>query len=85
MTIWWAIATLTTVGYGDVYPVTPLGRFFASVIAIAGIGMVALPAGVFASAFSDELRERENAKLKARNEALEEEIETGEVAPKGDA
>ena len=47
--------------------------------------MVALPAGVFASAFSDELRERENAKLKARNEALEEEIETGEVAPKGDA
>lgn len=83
--IWWAIATLTTVGYGDVYPVTPLGRFFASVIAIAGIGMVALPAGVFASAFSDELRERENAKLKARNEALEEEIEEGEVAPKGDA
>ena len=83
--IWWAIATLTTVGYGDVYPVTPLGRFFASVIAIAGIGMVALPAGVFASAFSDELRERENAKRKARNEALEEEIETGEVAPKGDA
>ena len=72
--IWWAIATLTTVGYGDVYPVTPLGRFFASVIAIAGIGMVALPAGVFASAFSDELRERENAKLKRRNEELEEEV-----------
>ncbi|MCA8900486.1 MAG: ion transporter [Hyphomonas sp.] len=61
--IWWAIATLTTVGYGDVYPVTPLGRMFASVIAIAGIGVVALPAGVFASAFSDELRERHEAKL----------------------
>ncbi|MEZ5997096.1 MAG: ion transporter [Hyphomonas sp.] len=61
--IWWAIATLTTVGYGDVYPVTPLGRMFASVIAIAGIGVVALPAGVFASAFSDELRERQEAKL----------------------
>jgi voltage-gated potassium channel len=56
--IWWAVATLTTVGYGDVYPVTPLGRFFAAIIAIAGIGVVALPAGVFASAFSDELRER---------------------------
>jgi voltage-gated potassium channel len=41
-----------------VYPVTPLGRFFAAIIAIAGIGVVALPAGVFASAFSDELRER---------------------------
>ena len=69
--IWWAIATLTTVGYGDVYPVTPLGRFFASVIAIAGIGMVALPAGVFASAFSDEIRERENAKQARRERALE--------------
>ena len=63
--IWWAIATLTTVGYGDVYPITPLGRMFASVIAIAGIGVVALPAGVFASAFSDELRERQDVKEKA--------------------
>ncbi|HIG21634.1 MAG TPA: ion transporter [Henriciella sp.] len=69
--IWWAVATLTTVGYGDVYPVTPLGRFFASVIAIAGIGMVALPAGVFASAFSDEIRDRETAKLERREKALE--------------
>ncbi|KCZ92788.1 ion transporter [Hyphomonas johnsonii] len=69
--IWWAIATLTTVGYGDVYPVTPLGRAFASVIALAGIGVVALPAGVFASAFSDELRERELARLKDRVEEIE--------------
>lgn len=73
--IWWAIATLTTVGYGDVYPVTPLGRFFASVIAIAGIGMVALPAGVFASAFSDELREREAAKLERREKELEQRMD----------
>ncbi|MEM1037505.1 MAG: ion transporter [Pseudomonadota bacterium] len=57
--IWWAVATLTTVGYGDVYPVTALGRFFASIIALAGIGVVALPAGVFASAFTDELRDRD--------------------------
>ncbi|WP_324611913.1 ion transporter [Henriciella aquimarina] len=77
--IWWAIATLTTVGYGDVYPVTPLGRFFASVIAIAGIGVVALPAGVFASAFSDELRERENAKLEERNKELEAEVDEYEA------
>lgn len=76
--IWWAIATLTTVGYGDVYPVTPLGRIFASVIALAGIGVVALPAGVFASAFSDELREREIAKLKSRVEQVEAENETPE-------
>lgn len=77
--LWWAIATLTTVGYGDVYPVTALGRIAASVIALAGIGVVALPAGVFASAFSDELREREIRKLKARVEEIEtekEELET---------
>lgn len=73
--LWWAIATLTTVGYGDVYPVTGLGRIFASVIALAGIGVVALPAGVFASAFSDELREREIKKLKERVEAVEAENE----------
>lgn len=64
--IWWAIATLTTVGYGDIFPVTPLGRVFASIIALAGIGVVALPAGVFASAFSDELRERQLTKLEER-------------------
>lgn len=57
--VWWSVATLTTVGYGDVYPVTVGGRIAASIIAIAGIGVVALPAGIFASAFSDELRDRE--------------------------
>ncbi|MFN3607740.1 MAG: ion transporter [Hyphomonas sp.] len=66
--IWWSVATLTTVGYGDVYPVTPLGRFCAGIIAIAGIGVVALPAGVFASAFSDELRERELSSLRTELE-----------------
>lgn len=67
--VWWAIATLTTVGYGDVYPVTTLGRIAASIIALAGIGVVALPAGVFASAFSDELREREQEKAAKRSAA----------------
>lgn len=60
--IWWAVATLTTVGYGDVYPITVGGRIAAGVVAIAGIGVVALPAGIFASAFADELREREQAR-----------------------
>lgn len=72
--LWWAIATLTTVGYGDVYPVTTLGRIAAGVIALAGIGIVALPAGVFASAFSDELREREIKKLKAQVQRNEDHI-----------
>jgi voltage-gated potassium channel len=60
--IWWSVATLTTVGYGDVYPETVLGRIAAGLIAMAGVGVVALPAGVFASAFSDELRERQQRK-----------------------
>jgi len=62
--IWWATATLTTVGYGDAYPVTALGKIAAGIIAVAGIGVVALPAGIFASAFADELREREREKQK---------------------
>jgi voltage-gated potassium channel len=73
--LWWAIVTLTTVGYGDVYPVTALGRIFAAIISLAGIGVVALPAGVFASAFSDELREREIKRLQDRVEAVETEVE----------
>lgn len=69
--IWWAIATLTTVGYGDVYPVTVWGKAAASVIAFAGIGVVALPTGIFASAFSEELRERERLR---RQHAVAQEI-----------
>lgn len=56
--LWWAIATLTTVGYGDVTPVTALGKVFAGFSAIAGIGLVALPAGVLAAAFSDAFRDK---------------------------
>lgn len=55
-TMWWSVATLTTVGYGDLYPITILGKTLASIIAILGIGMVALPAGILASGFSDELK-----------------------------
>ena len=47
---WWAICTLTTVGYGDVYPITTGGRIFTSFILIIGIGIVAIPTGLFASA-----------------------------------
>jgi len=55
--MWWAVATLTTVGYGDVYPVTALGRAMGSVVAILGIGMFALPAGILGSAFLEEVEE----------------------------
>lgn len=58
---WWAIATLTTVGYGDVYPVTNLGKVIASFVAILGIGIVALPTGILSSAFY-EMIQRKNQK-----------------------
>ena len=56
--MWWSIATLTTVGYGDVYPVTPVGKLMAAVTAVAGIGLIAMPAGILAAAFSDVLQKR---------------------------
>ncbi|MDX1606018.1 MAG: ion transporter [Candidatus Competibacterales bacterium] len=56
--MWWAMATLTTVGYGDVVPMTALGKFFGGCITVIGVGMVALPAGIIASGFSEHLRRR---------------------------
>ncbi|MDD5388813.1 MAG: ion transporter [Gallionellaceae bacterium] len=55
-TAWWAVVTLTTVGYGDVFPVTGLGKLFASFVAIFGIAMFALPAGILGASFSEEMR-----------------------------
>ena len=57
-TMWWSIVTLTTVGYGDVYPVTAIGRLLAAVIAVFGIGMVALPAGIIGSGFVAEIQRK---------------------------
>jgi voltage-gated potassium channel len=55
MTMWWGIVTLTTVGYGDMAPVTGIGRALGAVIAVLGVGMYALPAGLLGAAFVDEL------------------------------
>ena len=57
--LWWAICTLTTVGYGDIYPITPLGRFFAAIISLVGIGVIAIPTGIIAAGFSAVIN-REN-------------------------
>lgn len=56
---WWAIATLTTVGYGDIIPVTPLGKMFGGMIMIFGLGMFALPVAIVAAGFSEETNRRE--------------------------
>jgi len=54
--MWWAFATLTTVGYGDVTPITVGGKIFGALIAVVGIGMVALPTSILASGYSQQLR-----------------------------
>jgi voltage-gated potassium channel len=51
---WWALATLTTIGYGDIVPITPLGRVFGGVVMLFGIGMFALPIAILSAAFSQE-------------------------------
>jgi voltage-gated potassium channel len=56
--MWWSVMTLTTVGYGDVYPVSSLGRAFAALTAVFGIGLIAMPTGILAAAFSDAMRHR---------------------------
>lgn len=69
--MWWGTAALTTVGYGDVYPVTKVGRILAAIIAIMGIGMFALPAGILASGFSEALDHRSNTKkINVTNQAI---------------
>ncbi len=55
--MWWGISTLTTVGYGDVYPITPVGKTFGGFIALLGIGVFALPAGILASGFAGHFRD----------------------------
>ncbi len=62
--MWWCIVTLTTVGYGDTYPVTVLGKMLSGLVAIAGIGLIAMPTGILASAFSDVVQRRRAADKK---------------------
>ncbi|WP_313656461.1 ion transporter [Planktothrix agardhii] len=59
--MWWAVITLTTVGYGDVYPITPLGRLLGGILALLGIGLIALPAGIIASGFTEVIARNKQA------------------------
>ena len=60
--VWWAVATLTTVGYGDIYPVTALGRFLGGIIALTGIGLVAVPTGIISAGFVELLEKKHGGK-----------------------
>jgi voltage-gated potassium channel len=57
--MWWAIVTLGTIGYGDVVPITPLGKMIAAVTIVGGLIMIALPVGIIATAFSDQIHRRD--------------------------
>jgi len=67
--LWWAVATLTTIGYGDVYPITPAGQILAAVTALFGIGLVAIPTGIISMGFMEELSKK---KSKAKNDETDE-------------
>ena len=71
--MWWAVSTLTTVGYGDVTPTTPGGKIFGAIITVIGIGMVALPTGILASGYSTQSRLRLSLNRHTASQILDEE------------
>ena len=60
--LWWSIVAFTTVGYGDLYPITPLGRILSSIISLVGIAMIALPTGIMSSAFMNVMQKKRKEK-----------------------
>ena len=68
--MYFVLYTLTTVGYGDVTPITAMGKLFGAIITIIGIGTVALPSGILASGFSDQLKRRKNKSRKRKNKLI---------------
>lgn len=73
--LWWATAALTTIGYGDVYPITVLGRIFGAAVALGGIGLVAMPTGIMAAAFSEAVQKHSHDLVATK---------TGELRPKSE-
>jgi len=82
-TMWWGVATLTTVGYGDVYPTTDLGKALGSLVALLGVGVFALPAGILASGFSEALQADRESRRSSGDDAAAGGSEIGADAPSG--
>ena len=79
--IYWSVITLSSVGYGDISPITPLGRFITSLMALLGIALVAIPSGILSAAFTDQLRiERESIGGKIAAMMEDDNIDPGEKA-----
>lgn len=60
--MWWAVATLTTVGYGDIFPITALGKVMASIISILGIGLIAVPTAIISTGFIEQVQSKSRKK-----------------------
>lgn len=76
--LWWAIITITSIGYGDVVPVTTMGKVFGAVIGILSVGIVALPTGIIASGFNQALHQRKQEYSELIDSILEDGIITEE-------
>lgn len=61
--LWWGVNAMTTVGYGDMHPITPVGKLFGGILAIAGVAFFALPTGILASGFAEHIRIEKNDKV----------------------
>ncbi len=71
---WWAIETTSTVGYGDVFPVTEIGKLFTVIIMLIGIGLIALPTGILASGFLEEMKLRSDPMATSNQPSIADEI-----------
>jgi voltage-gated potassium channel len=60
--LWWAVATLTTVGYGDLYPITTFGKIISGIVSVLGIGLIALPTGIISAGFIEKINHSKHEK-----------------------
>ncbi len=81
--LWWAIVAFTTVGYGDIYPITPLGKLLSCIISLIGIAMIAIPTGIISSAFINIIQKKEKAAEDKRNKT-EQQMAANELSKKTD-
>lgn len=79
--MWWGIVTIATIGYGDMVPITPMGKALGFVISLVGIGLFALPAGILASGFSEVIKEEHEEKMKQNPEVSSNNSSEYEICP----
>ncbi|MGL4853388.1 MAG: ion transporter [Phocaeicola sp.] len=72
--LWWAIVSFTTVGYGDLYPITPLGKLLSSIISLIAIAMIALPTAIISSSFMNIMQQKQQERMNEPKEEVKEEF-----------